>query len=291
MEKIKNNDYIGVISSSGLLKEKNKEEIEKSIELVNQIGLKVKLGKYVYESNVNNLIENKICDFNDMVTDKIIKMIIFSMVGNNVIDIIDNLDYESIKNNPKIYIGLSDLTIILNAIYKKTGLITFHHLIFKGILKNDFNKKAFVDMFINEKKEICFSKNVQVVNKGSATGTLIGGNLISFSKILNTEYMPNLNNSILFFEECDEVDKEEVENILIEFKKNHVFELCNGVILGNYSIDNNYFKDIFKKYVNKPMIKCEDFGHSTYNLVLPIGAKVIFDADSEKIEIIDEIFN
>ena len=81
------------------------------------------------------------------------------------------------------------------------------------------------------------------------------------------------------------------EHILIEFKKNHVFELCNGVILGNYSIDNNYFKDIFKKYVNKPMIKCEDFGHSTYNLVLPIGAKVIFDADSEKIEIIDEIFN
>ena len=291
MEKIKNNDYIGVISSSGFLKEKNKEEIEKSIELVNQIGLKVKLGKYVYESNVNNLIENKICDFNDMVNDKIIKMIIFSKGGNNVIDIIDNLDYESIKNNPKIYIGLSDLTIILNAIYKKTGLITFHHLIFKGILKNEFNKKAFVDMFINEKKEICFSKNVQVVNKGFATGTLIGGNLISFSKILNTEYMPNLNNSILFFEECDEVDKEEVENILIEFKKNHVFELCNGVILGNYSIDNNYFKDIFKKYVNKPMIKCEDFGHSTYNLVLPIGAKVIFDADSEKIEIIDEIFN
>ena len=201
------------------------------------------------------------------------------------------MDYEIIKSNPKIYVGLSDLTIILNAIYKKTNLITFHHLIFKGILKNDFNKKAFIDMFFNYKKEIYFSKNVQVINKGSATGTLIGGNLISFSKILNTEYMPNLNNSILFFEECDEVDKEEVENILIEFKKNHVFELCNGVILGNYSIDNNYFKDIFKKYVNKPMIKCEDFGHSTYNLVLPIGAKVIFDADSEKIEIIDEIFN
>lgn len=291
MEKIKKNDYIGVISSSGLLKEKNKEEIAKSIELVNKIGLKVKLGKYVYESNVNNLIENKICDFNDMVTDKTIKMIVFSKGGNNVIDIIDNLDYKSIKSNPKIYIGLSDLTIILNAIYKKTGLVTFHHLIFKGILKNDFNKKAFVDMFINEKKEICFSKNVQVVNKGTATGTLIGGNLISFSKILNTEYMPSLNNAILFFEECDEVDKEKVENILIEFKKNHVFELCSGVILGNYSIDNNYFKDIFKKYVNKPMIKCEDFGHSTYNLVLPIGAKVIFSADSEKIEIIDEIFN
>lgn len=291
MEKIKKKDYIGVISSSGLLKEKNKKEIEKSIELVNKIGLKVKFGKYAYENNVNNLIENKICDFKNMVTDKTIKMVVFSKGGNNVIDIIDNLDYESIKSNPKIYVGLSDLTIILNAIYKKTGLVTFHHLIFKGMLKNDFNKKAFVDMFFNEKKEICFSKNVQVINKGLTTGTLIGGNLISFSKILNTEYMPSLNHAILFFEECDEVDKEEVENILIKFKKNHVFELCNGIILGNYSIDNNYFKNIFKKYVNKPMIKCEDFGHSTYNLVLPIGAKVIFDADNKKIEIIDEIFN
>lgn len=291
MKKIKQGDYVGVISSSGLLKEKNKAEIEKSIKLINEIGLNVKLGKYTYESNVDNLIKNKISDFNDMIVDKKIKMIIFSKGGNNVIDILDSLDYETIKNNPKIYVGLSDLTIILNAIYKKTNLITFHHLIFKGILKNDFNKKAFIDMFLNHQKEISFSKNVQVVNKGTATGTLIGGNLISFSKILNTEYMPNLNNSILFLEECDEVNKEEVENILIKFKQNHVFDLCNGIILGNYSIDNNYFKDIFKKYVNKPMIKCEDFGHSIYNLVLPIGANVVFDANNKKIEIIEEIFD
>ena len=51
------------------------------------------------------------------------------------------------------------------------------------------------------------------------------------------------------------------------------------------------FKNVFKKYVDKPMIKCEDFGHSTYNLVLPIGANVVFNADNKKIEIIEEIFN
>lgn len=291
MKKLKKKDYIGVISSSGLLKEKNKDEIEKSIKLINEMGLNVKLGKHIYENNTNNLIKNKVSDFNDIVIDKTVKMIIFSKGGNNVIDILDNLDYELIKNNPKIYIGLSDLTIILNAIYKKTNLITFHHLIFKGILKNDFNKKAFIDMFFNHNKEIYFSKNVEVINKGLAKGTLIGGNLISFSKILNTGYMPDLNNSILFFEECDEVSKDEVENILIKFKQNHVFDLCNGVILGNYSIDNNYFKNVFKKYVDKPMIKCEDFGHYIYNLVLPIGAKVIFNADSKKLEIIEEIFD
>lgn len=291
MKKLKKKDYIGVISSSGLLKEKNKDEIEKSIKLINEMGLNVKLGKHIYENNTNNLIKNKVSDFNDMVIDKTVKMIIFSKGGNNVIDILDNLDYELIKNNPKIYIGLSDLTIILNAIYKKTNLITFHHLIFKGILKNYFNKKAFIDMFFNHNKEIYFSKNVEVINKGLAKGTLIGGNLISFSKILNTGYMPDLNNSILFFEECDGVSKDEVENILIKFKQNHVFDLCNGVILGNYSIDNNYFKNVFKKYVDKPMIKCEDFGHYIYNLVLPIGAKVIFNADSKKLEIIEEIFD
>lgn len=291
MKKLKKKDYIGVISSSGLLKEKNKDEIEKSIKLINEMGLNVKLGKHIYENNTNNLIKNKVSDFNDMVIDKTVKMIIFSKGGNNVIDILDNLDYELIKNNPKIYIGLSDLTIILNAIYKKTNLITFHHLIFKGILKNDFNKKAFIDMFFNHNKEIYFSKNVEVINKGLAKGTLIGGNLISFSKILNTGYMPDLNNSIFFFEECDGVSKDEVENILIKFKQNHVFDLCNGVILGNYSIDNNYFKNVFKKYVDKPMIKCEDFGHYIYNLVLPIGAKVIFNADSKKLEIIEEIFD
>ena len=77
MKKIKKNDYIGVISSSGLLKEKNKDEIEKSVKLVNEIGLNVKFGKHIYENNIDNLIKNKISDFNDMVTDKAIKMIIF----------------------------------------------------------------------------------------------------------------------------------------------------------------------------------------------------------------------
>lgn len=291
MKKLEKNDYIGVISSSGFLKGRNKCEIEESIKLINEIGLNVKLGKYIYENTINNVVKNKVSDLSDMASDKDVKMIIFSKGGNNVKDILTDLDYEFIKSNPKIYVGLSDLTIILNAIYKKTNLITFHHLIFKGILKNEFNKKSFIDMFFACKKEICFSKNVQVINKGLTKGTLLGGDLKSFSKILNTEYMPDLTNSILFFEECDEVDKKEIENILIKFRENNVFNLCNGVILGNYNIDNDYFKNIFKKYVDKPMIKCEDFGHSKYNLVLPIGAKVVFDANNKKIEILEEIFN
>lgn len=290
MEKIKENDYIGVISSSGLLKEKNRVEVDKSVKLINELGLNVKFGKYIYENDIDSLVNNKVTDFNIMVNDNIVKMVVFSKGGNNVIDILDYLDFDLIKNNPKIYMGLSDLTIILNAIYKKTGLITFHHIIFKGLLKNEFNRNAFIDMFFNYKKIIKFTKNVKVINEGITSGILIGGNLISFSKILNTEYMPDLNNSILFFEECDVVSKAEIEEILLNFKRNRIFELCNGVILGNYCIDNDYFVNIFKKYVDKPMIKCEDFGHSLYNLVLPIGANVIFNADNKTIELIDDIF-
>ena len=291
MKSIKKNDYIGVISSSGLLKEKNKIDIEESIKLVNEIGLNVKLGKYLYKDSINNLVKNKVYDFNKMLLDDDVKMIVFSKGGSDVIDILDYLDYELIQSHPKIFVGLSDLTIILNAIYKKTKLITFHHLIFKGLLKNEFNKKAFLDMFLNHKREIIFSKNAQVINKGEATGTLIGGNLISFSLLLDTDYMPNIENSILFFEECDEVDKEMVKSILKKFKEHQIFDKCSGVILGNYSIDNDYFKEVFSKCVNKPMIKCEDFGHSTNNIVLPIGAKVKFNANDKKIDIIDEIFN
>lgn len=290
MKSIKKNDYIGVISSSGLLKEKNKIDIEESIKLVNEIGLNVKLGNYLYKDSIDNLIKNKIYDFNKMLLDDDVKMIVFSKGGSDVINILDYLDYELIQNNPKIFVGLSDLTIILNAIYKKTKLITFHHLLFMGLLKNEFNKQAFLDMFLNHKKEIIFSKNVQVINKGVATGTLIGGNLISFSSLLDSDYMPNIENSILFFEECDEVNKKEIERILEKFNEYQMFEKCNGVILGNYSIDNDYFKGIFSKYVNKPMIKCEDFGHSTYNLVLPIGAMVKFNTDDNTLNIIDEIF-
>lgn len=289
------NDYIGVISLSGLLKEKNKNDIEESILNAKKINLNVKLGNYIYENKEQRQEDknkNKIIDLNKMLDDNDVKIIMSSKGGSDSIELLDKINYNKIKNTKKIFIGLSDLTIILNAIYKKTGLITFHHCIFKSFLKGDvnYNKKAFCDMFFNSKKEYKFKQNFKTINKGIAQGILLGGNLISFNKLIGTDYLPNAKEIIYFFEECDEVSKEHVNNIIDNMIRNNLFKNCNGIILGNYSIDNDYFEQVFKdKFANIPMIKCCDFGHTKCNMVIPVGAKIQFNANNGTIKILDNV--
>ena len=116
------NDYIGVISLSGLLKEKNKNDIEESILNAKKINLNVKLGNYIYENKEQRQEDknkNKIIDLNKMLDDNDVKIIMSSKGGSDSIELLDKINYNKIKNTKKIFIGLSDLTIILNAIYKK----------------------------------------------------------------------------------------------------------------------------------------------------------------------------
>ena len=294
-KQIKKGDYIGVISSSGLLKFSNKEQIDESIMNANECGLNVKLGNYLYknEKSKEELLKDKLSDFNKMINDDDVKMIIFSRGGQDSDELLDYLNYNLIKKTNKNFVGLSDLTSILNAIYAKTGLITFHGCVFKVFLKGNhkYNKDNFVNLFFNNNKIIDIKHNLKKINGGVANGTLIGGNLVTFCKLINTKYMPKVKNYILFFEECDEISKEELNNLVEKLYKNNILKNAKGIILGNYSIDNDYFECVFKKYVNNiPMIKCTDFGHCECNVFLPIGAEVELDADKQKVTILNNIF-
>lgn len=137
-KQIKKGDYIGVISSSGLLKFSNKEQIDESIMNANECGLNVKLGNYLYknEKSKEELLKDKLSDFNKMINDDDVKMIIFSRGGQDSDELLDYLNYNLIKKTNKNFVGLSDLTSILNAIYAKTGLITFHGCVFKKYVNN-----------------------------------------------------------------------------------------------------------------------------------------------------------
>ena len=129
-------------------------------------------------------------DLNDLISNVEIKAIIFAKGGSNCNGILPFIDYDCIKKNPKAFVGFSDNTILLNAIYKKTGLITYHFTNYKGFCEKNiiFNKKQFEKNFIIGNKGIV-DKNEEWVSirKGVATGKLIGGNLASLVKILNTE--------------------------------------------------------------------------------------------------------
>lgn len=128
-------------------------------------------------------------------------------------------------------------------------------------------------------------------------GVLVGGNLSTLVKLLNTEYCPNFNNKILFLEDyADESPLDEIDSKINILKQHKVFEKIKGLWIGYYEKDMEIakFEDVIMNNLKEytfPILKCNDFGHNCENVVISIGAKVKLDATNCEVEIIEKILN
>ena len=149
--KIKKGDTIGVVAPSNPIIGDNIEEIKRAKEIVEADGFKVKFSKNLF-SNTNGYTgtaKEKAEDINNMFADKEIKMIWCAKGGNNSNSTFEYLDFETIKNNPKIICGYSDITSLTNIITEKTGLVTFSSTNFKTIAtdETDYSYKDAIKRF------------------------------------------------------------------------------------------------------------------------------------------------
>lgn len=288
-----NKEYITVIAPSSNLKKENEEDIQKSINKCQKLGLKVKISKYAYSSTPSK--EEKIEDLETAFKDKATKIIICAKGGAFCKYLIDKINYDIIKENPKIFGGVSDATFLLNAIYAKTGIITFHMSDFKHLYMDKYNLKCFEEMFIKRKTKI-IPQNTKwyTLKEGIGNGTLIGGNLTCLTMLSDTDYFPKDKKIILFLEEVQSASSKEgiVKNIN-KLKEKNLFDKVEGLLISDYTNDENLkFEDILLKELsdyNFPIVKCHDFGHNKINCILPVGAEVTLDGFHSKLIIDEEI--
>lgn len=288
-----NKEYITIIAPSSNLKKENEEDIQKSINKCQKLGLKVKISKYAYSSTPSK--EEKIEDLETAFKDKATKIIICAKGGAFCKYLIDKINYDIIKENPKIFGGVSDATFLLNAIYAKTGIITFHMSDFKHLYMDKYNLKCFEEMFIKRKTKI-IPQNTKwyTLKEGIGNGTLIGGNLTCLTMLSDTDYFPKDKKIILFLEEVQSASSKEgiVKNIN-KLKEKNLFDKVEGLLISDYTNDENLkFEDILLKELsdyNFPIVKCHDFGHNKINCILPVGAEVTLDGFHSKLIIDEEI--
>ena len=288
-----NKEYITIIAPSSNLKKENEEDIQKSINECQKLGLKVKISKYAYSSTPSK--EEKIEDLETAFKDKATKIIICAKGGAFCKYLIDKINYDIIKENPKIFGGVSDATFLLNAIYAKTGIITFHMSDFKHLYMDKYNLKCFEEMFIKRKTKI-IPQNTKwyTLKEGIGNGTLIGGNLTCLTMLSDTDYFPKDKKIILFLEEVQSASSKEgiVKNIN-KLKEKNLFDKVEGLLISDYTNDENLkFEDILLKELsdyNFLIVKCHDFGHNKINCILPVGAEVTLDGFHSKLIIDEEI--
>lgn len=293
-EKLKKGDTIGFIAPSYKAK---RDPIERSAENLRKLGYKVKFSENLF-SETNEYagsIEERAADLNAMAADPEVKMIYFGggEVGNELLPFVD---YENIKNNPKIFLSYSDSTTLLNAINKQTGLVTFY-----GSSPRFFENEPTDYTLLNIEKRLCsndldYVKNSEwrVVTPGKAEGTLVGGYLINFATLLGLEWYKDLPDEdiILFIEDHEKFSNAAMISkwfTMLEHKG--VFKRAKALIFGHYSIEEKpVIDDILARIGNRygiPVIRNDDFGHGVNGAILPISVKAKLDTETLSFELLE----
>ncbi len=324
-QKLRWGDEIRVVAPSSSLSIISKENRELAIKKLSELGFKISFSKNVEEIDdfKSSSIESRISDLHEAFSDKNVKGILTAVGGFNVNQILKYLDYELIKNNPKILCGYSDITALSNAIYTKTGLVNYSGPVFStfGMMKgNDYTVEYFKKCLSEEKafeigpsrewsddkwyldqekREFIKNNGEMIINEGEAESKIIGGNLCTFNLLIGTEFMPSIKNSILFLEDDNMVGElfiKEFDRNLQSLLHQPEFSAVKGIVLGRFQKSGNMKKDKIVKMIknkreleNIPIVANLDFGHTSPLFTFPIGgiAKLSANKGNVKLEIIE----
>lgn len=290
---LKQGDTIGVIAPSNSIEADDTIFVQKSSDLFKNLGFKIQLGDYVSSLTLGYSASpvEKARDINNMFANPDIKAIFCVKGGANSNTVFDYLDYELIKNNPKILCGFSDSTSITNAISAKTGLVTFNGPTFKSLTSwdTDYAFKEVIKRFMDKNLDLGIPEDkFETLSSGVASGELIGGNLSLLSQMVSGKYCLDFKDKILFIEELGfESDPTRVSSYLYYMKQNGVFGQIKGLWIGNYEHPSGYslekiVLDTLENGFDFPIIKSNNFGHIDKKTVIPIGTLAKIDTNSDR---------
>ncbi|MBL4862317.1 MAG: LD-carboxypeptidase [Crocinitomicaceae bacterium] len=295
---LKRGDTIGICAPAGAIKDPS--EIDEFTSIINNLGYKVKVGKNVklrygyFSANDQERAE----EFMAFIHDSSVQGIFFIRGGWGCARLLPFIDFNAIQMNPKVIMGFSDLTTLINAITTKTGLITFH-----GPGGNSSWNPYSVDYIqrLLSKKEAVNYKNkpddapIITYASGQATGELFGGNLTVLTSMIGSDYLPDWENKILFLEDVKE-EPYSIDRMLTQLKLNGVFDKVNAIILGTlreclaeepeYSFT---LEEVFEQHFSGstfPVFYGAQFGHVKNKFTIPVGVKATVDADQGTIQLL-----
>jgi muramoyltetrapeptide carboxypeptidase len=293
-------DTIGIIAPASA--PPDPKNIDRSVAALKRLGFRPKLAP-----NVRNrwgfLAGNdrdRAGDLMRMFTDRKVKAIICVRGGYGTARLLPMLDYRAIRANPKIFLGYSDITSLHCAFLIKSNLVSFHG----PMLNSDFIKKNLPDFTLQSFLRTLMhpsppgsirdgykQKTVTVLRGGKVSGPLIGGNITLLCAALGTPYQPTFRNSILFFEDLDEVPYR-FDRMLTQLLNAGLLQQPAGIAIGINANCNDpkakgareyrqTLEDVFKERLlplKVPIVAGLPFGHIPMNATLPIGVRVTLDA-------------
>ncbi len=294
----------------------DEEKLQIALEGISSLGCSVSysdkiLSNYGYFSYPD---KERAKELNLAFADPEVDAILCARGGYGCSRILDLIDYELIKENPKPLIGFSDITALLNAIYIKTGLVGFH-----GPVGSTLNNTYSLDMLksilfddsqgyiienspeIPEKESDNPEYNRYTIRSGTAAGISVGGSLTLLASLVGTEYEPDFRNKIVFIEDVGEKPYR-IDRMLTQLSSTSTFKKAAGIVIGvciGCDLKEDHPKSFRLKEVieerikplNIPAAYGMSFGHVPENFTFPIGSNVAFNADRFQIKLLDSVLS
>ncbi len=273
-------DTIGIMAPSSRVA---REDIEAGKKYLEGRGYKVVIHPQSYETlhQSAGTHEKKISALHDLASDNTTKAVIFAGGGNRALHILDHLDYGLIAANPKIYMGFSDCTALLNSIAARSRLVTYHGPVLKRVPTTKQIDQTFA--LLEGKTNAIMLDGAIALNTGDAEGMLIGGNM-SLVYSMNEDDFPARNNYILLLEDIGE-EWSHFDRMLCAMRRRGIFHRASAVIFGQFTNMKDdgampfgfSFDDIVREHMTGlpvPALSNAPFGHDkSLFYPLPIGAK------------------
>lgn len=309
--RLKPGDTIGLVAPAWKL---TGNQLQNAIKHMETFGFKTYhtarvTGSYGYFSNTD---EERAADINEMFANPNIDGILCIRGGYGCARILDMIDYDMIRKNPKVFQGYSDITALGNAITQQTGLVTFHGPQATTIYR-EYNTYQFKNVVMNPSdrylienaegdleraKENSVSERYTIV-PGQATGLLAGGNLMLVSSAVGTSWEVDLKDKIVFFEEVDE-EPYRIDGMLTQLINSGKLQQAAGIVFGicigcerpddSEAPDSFTLREVIEdrlKPLGIPAAYGLSFGHNIHNMTLPVSIRAKFDADTMQLELLE----
>jgi muramoyltetrapeptide carboxypeptidase len=291
---LKPGDTIGIVAPSSPPKET--DSVRQAKEDLEALGFRVKLGETCYETYGGYLAgtpEHRAAELNGMFADPDIDAVMALRGGYGAPQILHLLDYDMIAQNPKLFIGYSDITALHTALRQQAGLATLHGPnASPGLLSgtNEYTRECLLRAMTSPEPlgEIVNPPGEEIVClvEGEACGEIVGGNLSLVAALAGTPYQVEAKGKLLFLEDVDE-EPYRVDRMLTQLALAGTFAECAGVIIGTWTNcepkkrEGFTVLDVFRNIVatyQKPTIWNLQAGHGDNNAALPFGVQARLDA-------------
>jgi muramoyltetrapeptide carboxypeptidase len=288
--RLEKDGVIGIISPASAPEDLTR--IQKGVTYLESLGYRVEVGKNAekYNGYLAGTDDQRAEDIHYMFKKKEIKAILCTRGGYGAGRLLNILDYNLIKKNPKIFVGYSDITALQMAFLNKCRMVTFAGPMIAVDFWNEistYTEEMFWKVITSGKKygkiKNPDDEKYYTLNKGKAESEIAGGNLALITSMLGTPYLPSFKNKILFLEEIGEAPYR-IDRMLGQLKSAGILKEVSGVLLGRfkdcYDSDSNEhsltLNEVIEDYFSKidiPVMYNVKHGHIKDNMTLAWGIK------------------